>query len=212
MVRSCVNYLRRPFAKGGSGGVQVDAAPRQAETAKRPVDPAAALESLMDDYGSAVLRLAFFYLRDRGLAEDAAQETFVRAYRNRHTFRGQGSLRAWLMRIAANVCRDELRRLSRRGNEEPVSDLAEAYPAPQVDPADRVVARLEGESLLEQVKNLPSEIREAVFLYYYFDLSTVEIATTLGCPEGTVRSRLARGRRHLKEAMEKEGWRGDRQS
>lgn len=170
--------------------------PREPE--RWPEDPGAALEALMDAYGTAVLRLAAFYLRDRARAEDAAQEAFLRAFRGWAAFKGRGSAKGWLLRITANVCRDELR----RRREEPVNRFPEVAVESGGDPEEAAIARLEGARVLGHVLALPAELRETIFLYYYFDLGTVEIARTLGCAEGTVRSRLARGRRHLKGALE----------
>lgn len=67
------------------------------------------LESLMATYGTQVKRLCCLYLRDASLAEDAAQETFIKAWRSLASFRGESSERTWLMRIAVNTCRDALR-------------------------------------------------------------------------------------------------------
>lgn len=64
------------------------------------------LESLMARYQTPVLRMCFAYLRDRQLAEDAAQETFVKAYRALAAFRGDSDEKTWLMRIAINTCKD----------------------------------------------------------------------------------------------------------
>lgn len=185
--------------------MEPDAADQPPESGRWPEDPGAALEAMLSAHGTAVLRFAAFYLRDRSLAEDAAQEVFLRAYRNWADFRATGSVKAWLMRITANVCRDELRRRRWR-REESLEQFPAVNPEPGGDPEEAAIARLEGAALLGHVLDLPEEIRETVFLYYYFDLSTVDIAQTLDCPEGTVRSRLVRGRRRLKEVLEREGW------
>jgi RNA polymerase sigma-70 factor (ECF subfamily) len=67
------------------------------------------IEELIDLYGDGILRLCILYLGDRHLAEDAFQETFVKAWKKRDDFRGDSSVKTWLTRIAINTCRDLLR-------------------------------------------------------------------------------------------------------
>lgn len=168
-----------------------------------PENPALALEALMAAYGTAVLRLAFFYMRDRPRAEDISQEVFLKAYRAWNGFRRSGSAKAWLMRITVNACRDEMRK--RSWHEETFPDPP-ADRATGDDPEETAINHLDRAVLSRCLMDLPEDIRETVYLYYYFDLATPEIAQALGCAEGTVRSRLARGRDRLRTALEKEGW------
>lgn len=90
--------------------MEAEGAVQPSEPGRWPEDPGEALEAMLSAHGTAVLRLAMFYLRDRTQAEDASQEVFLRAYRGWAAFRAGGSVKAWLMKITANVCRDELRR------------------------------------------------------------------------------------------------------
>lgn len=150
------------------------------------------LETLMLTYGTQVKRLCCLYLRDLHLAEDAAQETFIKAWRAMARFRGECSERTWLMRIAVNVCRDVqrtawFRRLDRRITPE---ELPLTAPAPE-EPA-----------LAEAILRLPLREREVILLRCYEDLSAQEISRLLDCPLNTVRSRLARGRKKLRELLE----------
>lgn len=175
-----------------------------------PDDPALALEALMGAYGQMILRLAYFYVRDRQWAEDICQEAFLRAFRGWVSFRRDSSARTWLSRIAVNLCLEQLRRP--RWREEVRPDPAWPEPAGTdhpADPEEAALDRLDRRALLGHVLNLSEDLREAIFLYYYFDLATPEIAQVLGCPEGTVRSRLTRARQHLRAALEREGWRRD---
>lgn len=150
------------------------------------------LEALMEAYGTQVKRLCCLYLRDLYLAEDAAQETFIKAWRAMARFRGECSERTWLMRIAVNVCRDVqrtawFRRLDRRVTPE---ELPLTAPAPE-EPA-----------LAEAILRLPTREREVILLRCYEQLSAQEISRLLDCPLNTVRSRLARGRKKLRELLE----------
>ncbi len=129
--------------------------------------------------------ISICYLRDGALAEDAAQETFVRAWRSREDFRGASSEKAWLTSIAVNVCRNMLRSPwhSRRGDLEILEREA----------ADDTVIRT--------ALGLPGKYREVVVLYYYQDCSTAEIAQALELPQGTVSIRLKRARERPKPAL-----------
>ena len=155
------------------------------------------LESLMETYGTQVKRLCCLYLRDASLAEDAAQETFIKAWRSLASFRSESSERTWLMRIAVNTCRDALRtswfrRLDRRVTPE---ELPLASPGPQ-EPA-----------LAQAITRLPARDREVILLRYYEQLSPDEIAHMLRQPLNTVKSRLARAKKKLKQLLE--GWNDD---
>lgn len=155
------------------------------------------LEALMQTYGTQVKRLCCLYLKDMSLAEDAAQETFIKAWRSLETFRGGCSERTWLMHIAVNTCRDVLRsawfrRLDRRVTPE---ELPMSSPAP------------EEPTLAEAIMRLPVREREVILLRYYEQLPADEIAQLLHVPLNTVRSRLARGKKKLRLMLE--GWCSD---
>lgn len=145
------------------------------------------MDRVMRAYGDGVLRLCFLYLRERAAAEDAAQETFVRAWRGCEQFDGRSSLKTWITGIAVNVCRNQLRSpwRRRRVDWETLEDCA----APDRTETDDTVTRA--------VLALPAKYREAVVLYYYQGLSTAEMAAALRLPAGTVSTRLRRARERL---------------
>jgi RNA polymerase sigma-70 factor (ECF subfamily) len=175
----------------------------QAHEDRYPSEPASALEMMMDRYGTTVLRTAYFYLGDRYLAEDASQEAFLRAYRNWPHFRGKSRVRTWLTRIVINVCRDKMR-LKRTSAEEP-TDPGELCGAPRINVEEEALARLDRAVVLQQVLKLPAHYHEVLYLYYYLELSTKEIAEATDLPEGTVRARLHRARQLLGEQLREEG-------
>lgn len=154
------------------------------------------IEELMDSFGGDILRLCLLYLGDRQLAEDAFQETFVKAWRQMDSFRGESSMKTWLSRIAVNTCRDTLRsgwfRLMKKS--EPVESLFDLA-APQKE---------ETANVRDAVLALPGKYREVIVLYYDQGMNTREIADALHLPINSVSTRLRRARLLLKEMLKED--------
>ncbi len=148
------------------------------------------LNDAIKAHGDSLLRLCFLYLRDRQLAEDAVQETFLRAYRSYSRFRGESQDKTWLTRIAVNVCKSALRR------ERPLS-LLDA-------PEGSYESQFRDDTVLQAVCALPQKLREVVLLYYFQELSTPEIAQMLHLPRNVITARLSRARARLKTDLK--GW------
>lgn len=150
-----------------------------------------ALLLMMQQYGAHVVGLCTLLLKDAHLAQDVAQETFIRAWK-------QGNLRqetekAWLTRVAVNLCRDEqrsrwFRHVDRRITPEELPLQADA---PDTD-----------SDLLDSVHRLPAREREVIVMHYWNDMSPEEIAKLLNIDRATVFRRLARGRERLKIELE----------
>ncbi len=152
-------------------------------------DPVSTLERLIQENEVALKRLCYLYLHDEAMAEDAVQETFLKAYRALENFRGEAGEKTWLTRIAINTCKDMLRSGWFRHMDRRVT--AETLPARQeADPYHREVAAA--------VMNLPRKLREVILLYYYSGLNTLEIAETLKITQPAVTGRLKRARERLK--------------
>jgi RNA polymerase sigma-70 factor (ECF subfamily) len=166
-------------------------------------DPSIAIEEMMDWYGTLVLRTAYFYLSDRHLAEDISQEVFIRAFRSWTKFRGDSSVKTWLMKITINRCRDYLRLI--RSTEIPSDTLITDGRITDNLEAE-VINKINNTEILKHVLKLPLHYQEVLYLFYYLDFSTVEIAKATGDPEGTIRGRLYRGRKLLGEQLDKEGF------
>lgn len=130
---------------------------------------------------------------DRETARDVVQEAFARALRKRRNFRGEGSLEAWVWRIALRTAREHVRRGSR-------VSLNGSLPAALND-ADRDPV------LAEALRSLPAKRRLIVFLRYFADLSYAQIAELCNVSEGTVGATLAQARAALEEQLLKEGQR-----
>ena len=133
-------------------------------------------------------------------AEDLAQESFLRLYRSSDSYRPQGYLSAYLFRIAVNLVRSQERRRSRWKVLEPIFRNTQGS---QVDPvAQRALLGTElQQRLREEIAALPLTYRQPLVLFEMEDWTYTEIARVLGCREGTVKSRLFRARRRLKDAM-----------
>ncbi len=168
-----------------------------------PAEPSSALEMIMDRYGDLVLRTAYFYLGDRHLAEDVSQEVFLRVFHHWNTFKGNSRLKTWLTRITINVCKDKFR-LKRTTAEEP-TDPSMMQTSPRMSVEEEAMTKLERTVILQHVMKLPAHYHEVLYLYYYLDLSTKEIAEAVDVPEGTVRGRLHRARELLGKQLREEG-------
>lgn len=151
-------------------------------------------------HGGELYRFALRSLGDTGAAEEAVQETFVRAWRAGERFDPSlGSLRTWLFAIARNVVIDIGRARSVRP---PLAGDDGAEP-PAEDPVDRVMVAWQVE---EALRRIGDGHRVAIVETYYRGRSHAEVAADLGIPEGTLRSRIFYGLKALRLALEEMGW------
>ena len=157
-----------------------------------------------------VYTAALYLTRNPSDAEDLLQETYLRAYRFFDRFEPGTNLKAWLLTILYNVLRNRYREQVRERRHVDFGIVAEAYerlaaalPDDDVggDPAELFLHRLADGEIETALRNLPHEFRAAVVLVDVQELSYHEAARTLGCPIGTVRSRLSRARRLLQVAL-----------
>ena len=151
-------------------------------------------ERMVEDYQTTLLRTCYVMLKDYALAEDAVQETFLKAYRTYAAFRGDCSEKTWLMRIAMNTCRDMRRKAWFRWVDRRVS--LEQLPHPCVPFAAR------DDSIIQSILRLPRKEREVLLLYFYQDMKLEEIAQSLGLSKSTISDRLKRAKERLKAVLE----------
>ena len=146
------------------------------------------LSRWFDAYGTDVLRLCCFYLGRYADAEDAVQETFLKAWKHMEHFQGRNQCtpKTWLMKIACNTCRDHLRRAFRK-HEVPKADLSAFI---QTDPDDR--------ELILDVMNLPEKYRAVILLFYLQSMTVRETALALHISPSTVSRRLEKAKRLLR--------------
>jgi RNA polymerase sigma-70 factor (ECF subfamily) len=138
-----------------------------------------------------------------------AQDAFLRAFRALPGFRGQSAFSTWLTALAVNVYRSHLRRrspaailLPERGRPEELADLEAALAAQAAPGVDGLLAREREEAVRSEVAGLPERYREAIVLFYFEERNVEEAARVLGVPEGTLKARLHRGRKLLRQRLE----------
>jgi RNA polymerase sigma-70 factor (ECF subfamily) len=169
-----------------------------------------AFEELVRRYRNQVYALCHHFVHSREDAWDLAQETFVNAHRALPAFRGESGFKTWLMRIAANRCKDHLKK--RRLDTVPFDDAQSADgPAQSPQPDEEMEHRELARAIEAAVKSLPMRHRTAFLLREYEGLSYQEMAEVMNCNIGTVMSRLFHARRKLQAALRGTGLLEDRQ-
>jgi RNA polymerase sigma-70 factor (ECF subfamily) len=168
-----------------------------ADVARVLAGDASAFEAIVRRWQHPLINLAYRFCRDRGRAEDMAQEAFLRAYRSLAKWRQDAVFSTWLFALATNLYRSEIRRLP-----------------PLTAPLDEVVAALERHAvepvvdeerrdrvIRNAVLALPAKYRDVLTLFYFHGMDIATAAASLGVPEGTVKARLSRGRDILRSKL-----------
>ncbi|MEW5826357.1 MAG: sigma-70 family RNA polymerase sigma factor [Candidatus Bipolaricaulota bacterium] len=150
-------------------------------------------------YRDAVFGLCLGFLRNRADAEDIAHDAFIRAYANLRRYKIERKFSTWVFTIAANLCRNRLRYRRNHPVVEWETDLEGS-----VDPARAVAREDRHKKVRESLTQLPYAYRAPLVLRFYNDLSYHEIAEVLAIPEGTVKTRIHRGKAMLREMLEEE--------
>jgi RNA polymerase sigma-70 factor (ECF subfamily) len=148
---------------------------------------------------------AMVLTRNHAEAEDLVQETYVRALKAMGRLRAGSNMKGWLFTILRNVWLNQLRK--RRNGPQMIGievgdDVSNSIVAPSKDSYDLYVSKTETERVRASIQELPIEFREIILLREYEDLSYQEVASVLGCPVGTVMSRLARARTKLRTLLQ----------
>lgn len=141
-----------------------------------------------------LVNMAWRYCRDRGRAEEMAQEAFLRAWRGLAHWRRESSFSTWLFALAANVFRNELKRFPTVSL--PLEEIAE--PARPASQHFELSEKRDHEAVQRAVLALPTRYREPVILFYFHEMDVAAAARTMGLPEGTLKARLSRARALLK--------------
>ena len=150
------------------------------------------IEELYARHGKTVYRVCYAYMRNPADTEDAVQETFFRLIRYSPAFESEEHEKAWLIRTAANICKNVLRHWWRK--RESLEDFRD-LPGTE---------RTGGNDVMSAVMQLPEKLKTVVYLYYYEGYSIKEIAAILEIPAATVGTLLARGREKLRTMLKGE--------
>ncbi len=163
-----------------------------------------AMSVLYDRYARLVFSLALKILNDRGAAEETVQEVFVKVWRRSREFDARrGKFSSWLTGIAHNHAIDELRRRRVRpaaseDNDDAMETVVDEGPAP----LDLALQSLERRRIIDALREIPKDQRRAIELAYFEGLTQQEIATQLGEPLGTVKTRMRLGMQKLRALLE----------
>ncbi|WP_172195663.1 RNA polymerase sigma factor [Saccharibacillus qingshengii] len=159
------------------------------------------LKRMMENYGSDVWHYAYFLTRSRDLADDIAQDTFVKAYGALDSFRGEAKIKTWLLSITRHTAFD-YRRSAFARRSVPMDRLPERERAESAEEA--YMRREDSVQVWAVIMQLPDRYREVLVLDLKHDLRLAEIAQLLGIAEGTVKSRLFRARAKVGKRLKEE--------
>lgn len=156
------------------------------------------IRNALECFGNSIYRLSYYMLSDDQDAQDVVQETMMKYMEKAPTFDSTAQEKAWLLKVANNICIDMLRfrkrvRFMNQGDE---SILAQMVAKSEMDDSS--------EEFIKLIFSLKEKLRNAVYLYYYEEYSTEEIATILKISNAAVRKRLERGRVLLKDKLQEE--------
>jgi RNA polymerase sigma-70 factor (ECF subfamily) len=168
----------------------------------------AAFDLLVAKYQRKIFRLLSRLIRDSAEVEDVAQEAFIKAYRALPNFRGESAFYTWLYRIAINTAKNWLVSQGRRAPTSTEADIEEAETFDDGEhlrdlntPDSMLLTRQVADAVNRAIEALPEDLRTAIVLRELEGLSYEEIAGTMNCPIGTVRSRIFRAREAIAEEL-----------
>lgn len=167
-----------------------------------------AFDLLVSKYQHKVIKLVFRYVKDINIAQDVAQDAFIKAYRALPEFRGDSAFYTWLYRIAINTAKNHL---VSEGRRPPRSDVdyadAENFESGSglidaATPENHLLSDEIADVVSKTVESLPDELRVALVLCELEGMSYEEIAAAMNCPIGTVRSRIFRARQAVDHELQ----------
>ena len=167
-----------------------------------------ALNELMSRWRERVAAFLLRMVGDHATAMDLTQETFVRLYTSRHSYKPMAAFSTYLFHIAANLARSHARWKSRHPTvpmEDEQGDLVHEPVDPQLSPDDAAALHEKTAMVNKAIAALPTDLREALMLFTVQDMSHADIAATLGCSAKAVEVRIYRARQMLKDALKNYG-------
>jgi RNA polymerase sigma-70 factor, ECF subfamily len=172
------------------------------------------LNRLIERWQGPVRHFIFRFVQNEADAEDLAQETFVRVYRHRARYLPKGRFSTWLFTIAANLCRNHADKQRLRvtvsldasprddaGTDHAGAKVARETASPEAGPSDAALATERAAAVRAAIAGLPADLREAVLLFEYQDMSHAEIAVIAGATPKAIETRLYRARALLRERL-----------
>lgn len=152
------------------------------------------IEEVIAQHGDYLLKVAYLYVKNEATAEDIVQDVFIAFYQKQGQYRQESSLRTYLVKMTVNRSHDYLRSWKSKR-----LTLFEKITGKTTDrtPEKEMLIKSTKRELIEALFTLSVQYREVLILYYFEDMTTVEIAQLVRCPEATVRTRLQRARKQL---------------
>ncbi|WP_238600665.1 sigma-70 family RNA polymerase sigma factor [Metasolibacillus meyeri] len=160
------------------------------------------LKEIMNLYTESLIRLAYYYVKDRQAAEDIVQEVFIKLYHHPDKYEERGELQAFLYKMTANKSKDYLRSWSYRK----VQLQNKIFPLDSKMEVDELVRKEEGTIIGDAILELPLKQREVLIYFYFNEMKIKAIANILSIPESTVKTRLRRGKELLKNKLKDIQW------
>ncbi|WP_404356559.1 sigma-70 family RNA polymerase sigma factor [Cytobacillus firmus] len=153
-------------------------------------------------YSNDITRISYSYLKDKELAKDVTQNTFLKAYENFNSIQNKDSIKYWLIRTAVNECKDHLKssynKRTTLTDEEPLISVG-------LNIDEKFIKQLERKKIRNMLFSIDEKYREILILYYFQELSLKEISSLLNINENTARTRISRARKLFKEVFDKSG-------
>lgn len=167
------------------------------------------LEFLVDKYKDSLYKFSLHLCKNSNEAEDLFQDTWIKVFKNINTFDENKNFQTWLFTICMNSYKDRYRKSKRWlniirdyfDNEEKQEEMGKVYSTENL-PEEETIKDYEKYMIKKAVKTLKDEYRIPLILYYFQQLSYKEISEILSIPEGTIKSRLNKGRKLIKDYME----------
>ncbi len=160
-------------------------------------------DEIIDRYKDAIFRMVYMHIGDFHKAEDITQEIFIKIFKNLSKFRGDSSIFTWIYKITINTISTYAKR-SRTIADMLSVDYMEDLPDDDWD-EEKLIEGLQNSSVISLIQRLRDKYKEVLILYYYQDLKVEDICSIINEPQGTIKSKLHRGRNMLKDMLLKEG-------
>ena len=157
------------------------------------------LQQIMHEHGDYLVRLSYVYVKNWAVAEDVVQDVFIKYYETAGSFEQRASIKTYLAKMTINKSCDYLR--SVKGRLRILQGMWKINPAADKSVEERTMKKLQENEVARAVLDLPLKYREVIVLYYYEEMTSNAIAIMLSLPEGTVKTRLKRGREQLKTKL-----------